>query len=274
MAARRRVCALAALAALLAVASAARPVKDCELKQQQQQQEMQRPPASRHLLGSSKLLGLDRQNKKLRVLAHGDSITEGWVDSAEIKTPWTPRMQEQLKQKLGWDWDIEVVNGGLGGAGVTDALYPLLQRQLSEARSQGRPYHYIIFEGGINDIMGKTYAPKKAPEIFDRMRQMWAEANAEGATVLVIPTLPTNADDTFESQRRELAAKVRAYIAQQRGAGNRGLVLVDMERDFDYFRLPEDRRRQLFDDGVHLTQAGYEHMGQLAYQGLLGAMGV
>lgn len=31
------------------------------------------------------LLGLDRANKKLRVLAFGDSITEGWINSAYTK---------------------------------------------------------------------------------------------------------------------------------------------------------------------------------------------
>jgi ABC-type lipoprotein export system ATPase subunit len=33
---------------------------------------------------------------------------------------------------------------------------------------------------------------KNAPEIFDRMKELWGLAKAEGSTVLVIPTLPTN----------------------------------------------------------------------------------
>jgi lysophospholipase L1-like esterase len=41
---------------------------------------------SRQILQASKpLLGLDRANKKLRVLAFGDSITEGWINSAYTK---------------------------------------------------------------------------------------------------------------------------------------------------------------------------------------------
>lgn len=54
----------------------------------------------------------------------------------------------------------------MGGAGVLDALNPLFQQQLSDARGQGKPYHFIVFEAGINDILMQN---KKAPEIFERM---------------------------------------------------------------------------------------------------------
>lgn len=55
---------------------------------------------------------------------------------------------------------------GLGGAGVLDALNPLLQQQLADARGKSKPYHFIVFEAGINDILMKN---QKAPEIFERM---------------------------------------------------------------------------------------------------------
>lgn len=41
--------------------------------------------ATRRVLESRPLLGLDRQNKNLRVLAFGDSITEGWIQTAWTK---------------------------------------------------------------------------------------------------------------------------------------------------------------------------------------------
>ena len=45
-----------------------------------------------------------------------------------------------------------------------------------------------------------------------------------------------------ENQRRELTGKVRQYISQQNASGNNGLVLVDMESAFDYYKLSEQRR--------------------------------
>lgn len=58
------------------------------------------------------LLGLDTKNKKLRVLAFGDSITEGWINSTQTKVPWSPQVQQKLQQRFGSNWSIEVVNGG------------------------------------------------------------------------------------------------------------------------------------------------------------------
>lgn len=68
--------------------------------------------AQKGMKSTKALLGLDRSNKQLRVLAHGDSITEGWINTAWIKMPWTPKLQQQLQQKLGGDWRVEVTNGG------------------------------------------------------------------------------------------------------------------------------------------------------------------
>lgn len=197
--------AAAAVLVLLATASfAAARSLDAELGSHRRQLLAQKGMAS-----TKALLGLDKNDKQLRVLAHGDSITEGWINTAWIKMPWTPKLQQQLQQKLGGDWRVEVQNGGthhtlvtitirhtcmpphaallpvpppstllvlhvrtyractgLGGAGVLDALNPLLQSQLADARGKGKPYHFIVFEAGINDILMKN---QKAPEIFERM---------------------------------------------------------------------------------------------------------
>lgn len=77
-----------------------------------------------------------------------------------------------------------------------------------------------------------------------------------------------------ENQRRDLTGRVRQYVAEQNASGNQGLVLVDMESAFDYYKLSEQRRKELFDDGIHLTQAGYNLMGDLVFQALERAMAV
>jgi lysophospholipase L1-like esterase len=77
-----------------------------------------------------------------------------------------------------------------------------------------------------------------------------------------------------ENQRQDLTGRVRQYVAEQNASGNQGLVLVDMESAFDYYKLSEQRRKELFDDGIHLTQAGYNLMGDLVYQALERAMAI
>lgn len=77
-----------------------------------------------------------------------------------------------------------------------------------------------------------------------------------------------------EQQRRDLASKVREYVAAQHVAGNSGLQLIDLEEPFNYHSLPEAKRKELFDDGIHLTAAGYELMGDLIFAGMSRAMGL
>lgn len=53
--------------------------------------------ANRHILQAARpLLGLDRENKNLRVLAFGDSITEGWIHSAWAKVRTTAMLSSLL----------------------------------------------------------------------------------------------------------------------------------------------------------------------------------
>lgn len=100
--------AIAALLLLAAASASARSFDDDMLGSHRRQL------LAQHGMRSAKaLLGLDRTNKQLRVLAHGDSITEGWINTLWIKMPWTPKLQEQLQRRLGGDWRVEVVNGGM-----------------------------------------------------------------------------------------------------------------------------------------------------------------
>lgn len=72
---------------------------------------------------------------------------------------------------------------------MLDKLTDAFRQQLADAKTSGRPYHYIIFEAGINDLLLQH---RDAFEIFQRMKELWNLANAAGSTVVVIPTLPTN----------------------------------------------------------------------------------
>lgn len=113
-----RMKAAAAVLVLLATASfAAARSLDAELVSHRRQLLAQKGMAS-----TKALLGLDKNDKQLRVLAHGDSITEGWINTAWIKMPWTPKLQQQLQQKLGGDWRVEVQNGGMHHALVATTI--------------------------------------------------------------------------------------------------------------------------------------------------------
>jgi hypothetical protein len=70
---------------------------------------------------------------------------------------------------------------------VLDRLGPAWTDRLREA--QGKPYNYIIFMAGVNDLLMQN---KNAPEILQRYKEMFAAAAKEGSTVMVVPVLPAD----------------------------------------------------------------------------------
>lgn len=112
------------------------------------------PPSSSS--PSAKLLGTPDalRSKELRVLAFGDSLTEGWTASTRAKTPYTWSLESRLRSRLAPKGvGVRVVNGGIGSKGVLDDLNPAWYARLGEARAEGRPYQYVVFLAGINDIL-------------------------------------------------------------------------------------------------------------------------
>lgn len=156
------------------------------------------PAAAAPPLGAADAL----RSKQLRLLAFGDSITEGWINSSRRKTPYTWSLEAALRRRLGPKGvDVQVTNAGetplrstctacchartrsvtitqrslladivtsslrtptharphthtaIGGKGVLDALNDAWYSQLSAARGAKRPYQFIVFMAGINDIL-------------------------------------------------------------------------------------------------------------------------
>lgn len=50
--------------------------------------------------------------KSLRILAFGDSLTEGWINTKQDKRPYTWRLQSLLAQQLGSSWSVQITNAG------------------------------------------------------------------------------------------------------------------------------------------------------------------
>jgi hypothetical protein len=71
--------------------------------------------------------------------------------------------------------------------GVLDRLGVSWYENLNEAKSAGKPYNYIVFLAGINDI--NMYGRDAGP-VFERMKELWKAGAKEGSTIMVIPVLP------------------------------------------------------------------------------------
>jgi hypothetical protein len=48
---------------------------------------------------------------------------------------------------------------------------------------------------------------------------------------------------------------------------------LDLESKIPFWRMPEDKRREIWDDGVHFTEKGYDLMGEIITERLVELIG-
>jgi hypothetical protein len=100
--------------------------------------------------------------------------------------------------------------------------------------------------------------------------------------------------DNVEKQRRKLNGLIKAYVLQEKwdkaaapgssparipassGPASRRskprVHLFDLAQALPYESMPEEQRWEIWDDGVHLTMAGYDRLGELVANALLPLM--
>jgi hypothetical protein len=98
--------------------------------------------------------------------------------------------------------------------------------------------------------------------------QAYQIALAAGANVLAIPPFPNRFVDRGsknELQRQQLTVMMRNWTAQQPAATDCGQPRVYLQELpgfwFNFWSMPPERRAEMQDDLLHLTQRGYDILG-------------
>lgn len=72
-----------------------------------------------------------------------------------------------------------------------------------------------------------------------------------------------------EPARLKLLALSQAYVRDQRAAGNNLVHLLSMENKFGPYRsLSDARKKELFQEGLHMTVQGYTELGAAIAEGI------
>ncbi|WIA15985.1 hypothetical protein OEZ85_012724 [Tetradesmus obliquus] len=213
-----------------------------------------------------------RQDTDIRILAIGDSITEGSVPSKNTNHPYTIQLEQQLR-KLRPNARITIDNEGVGGAGIfavgfhkQTTIPPLAERAIQRAKRHGTPYDYVIVMLGINDLlrMGKS-----AEEVKGGLQQIYGWALDAGSNVIAIPPFGApgfvSKDDYKEGERKKLADMVRGMAAgenSRRASSPKVAVLNLQATTMDFYNMDDAERSRWLDDGLHLTEFGYDVLGR------------
>ncbi|KAL8783880.1 MAG: hypothetical protein Q9213_004298 [Squamulea squamosa] len=171
--------------------------------------------------------------KSLRILCFGDSLTAGYSSYGYSHYPYAAQIRKELKKAFPAT-EVDVVVSGLSGDCVIAGQF-LRRIKGMCATDDYPPYDWIIVLGGTND-MAWSESPDKIYQ-----ENVWTVALNTGAHVLALSVLEAEHTSGGIVERRN---KLNGMIAQH----------------------SEDRcetmRPRIWDDGLHLTMAGYEMMGE------------
>jgi lysophospholipase L1-like esterase len=217
--------------------------------------------------------------EKLRILAFGNSLTEGFTDFGTRFHPYAIALQKKLSSLLP-ELEITVDVDGRSGDRVLSKLGGVFLERLQSScpliQSGGTPkYDVVIALGGTNDLGYMINEKDCAIEIFEGMKSCYEHVLQAGSSLLCL-TIPERAIDTRASamarrardsrlQLNELIAGfVHGYSAAE--VGKPKVFIMDLARIVPF---PADKREdEAFDqsiwspDGLHMSSQGYDFVGE------------
>ncbi|WP_439581123.1 SGNH/GDSL hydrolase family protein [Dyadobacter bucti] len=203
-----------------------------------------------------------RQDKPLRVIFFGDSITQAGVSP----TGYITQVGEMLKAKNQGN-QYELIGAGIGGNKVYDLYLRLEDDVLSK-----KPDVVFIYVG-INDVWHKTSSgtgtdPDKYVKFYEALIKKMKAQNIR--VIVCTPTVIGERNDNSNAQDGDLNqySKLIREIATRNN-----LQLCDLRKYFQDYLVqnnPENKEKGILtSDRVHLTDAGNKFLAEKMLEALV-----
>jgi len=201
-----------------------------------------------------------------RFVAFGDSLTEGKLSTFAApgfvfpETTYTIKLQNMLNARY-TDQQTTVVNEGCGGEKVTGASSPCAPKtdtlgRFNQVLIADAPQVVLLLEG-VNDLADG--GQDAINDVIDVMRRMIDSATARGVRVF-LATLPPEKPQRTGANGAQWVPEMNGELAAL--AASRAVPLVDLYAAFN------GDLTLVGDDGVHLTNAGYELVAQTFFDAI------
>jgi lysophospholipase L1-like esterase len=208
------------------------------------------------------MLESEQSESNLKILAFGDSLTEGFYFGGYRFHPYATEL-ERLIDKHYADSAVarEALIHQLGMSGeFTSHMIPRLHEILSKNSSS--PYDLVCILGGTNDL-ART---ESGEEIFHRIEQLYQMTLSHGKnhlTKLACISIPQSAcsDPEYVERRNYINERIRFFC---RSNGPRAM-LVDFEQVIPFEVNQREILKPLWDDSIHMTPDGYDELGRLIF---------
>ena len=192
---------------------------------------------------------------QLRILCFGASITAGFHMFGLAYHPYSRRLKTHLNLVLP-NTNLDISVDALSGDVVLGGSYSRrIEAQTAPNKAQ---YDWIIVQGGGNDLL----RGKEPQAIFEGLQEIWRKALSSGARVLALNVTETSsAGLKMRSNYNDLNAMIMNHTEL-------GLFPLDLCKAIPYHNMDPDKRKKIWDDGLHFKKSGYDLMGDIVAQRL------
>ncbi|KAL8814293.1 MAG: hypothetical protein Q9223_006474, partial [Gallowayella weberi] len=193
--------------------------------------------------------------QELRILCFGASITAGSHTFGLKHHPYATRLKTRL-QSARPSQRITVDLDGLPGDFVMKGGEYSSRLDTHFDINAPKKYDWLIFQGGGNDLLRWAEEPHA---IFEEMRKLWQRALQGGAKVMALTVTDT------EDQRaptRERYSQLNRLIVTHR---QENFYVADVFSRICFADMPDELRKNIWDDGLHFKPAGYDMLGDARF---------
>eukprot|EP00877_Chromochloris_zofingiensis_P006408 jgi/Chrzof1/201/Cz01g06250.t1 len=204
--------------------------------------------------------------KLLRILAFGDSLTEGYYNRGRGFHPYTNKLHSLLQSNLAPGCKVHVNEQGVSGERVLDSMQYRLAEHLKKTSSMHspKPYDWVLILAGINDLW-QSGPDAQATAVIKGLVNMYETAAQHGAQVLSMSVMGIIGEPPhMVEQRIKLNDMLRQYAADN----NTTVHFFDLASKIAVPASQGDDAEHKRDDEVHMTPKGYDLMGELIFDGL------
>eukprot|EP01114_Cavostelium_apophysatum_P019876 TRINITY_DN6518_c0_g1_i1.p1 TRINITY_DN6518_c0_g1~~TRINITY_DN6518_c0_g1_i1.p1 ORF type:complete len:233 (-),score=22.02 TRINITY_DN6518_c0_g1_i1:83-679(-) len=186
----------------------------------------------------------------IRILAFGDSLTEGYYCRGYKFHPYALKLQSLLDAKHS-PKQFEIVNEGISGDTTANMVH-----RMSSALKQAH-YDYAIVLGGTNDL-GYNWE-----SITDNLKNISEQLLAKGVKSALM-SIPEHGQERAFPEIEERRKNVNKWLREF--ASSRGITFIDLAAKIPQLDVSPEERKKYWDDQIHFTPAGYDRIGELIFE--------
>jgi lysophospholipase L1-like esterase len=216
---------------------------------------------------------------ELRILAFGDSLTEGYCDFGMTFNPYVNTLKTKLSSQLS-HLKITAYEDGRSGDCVLPSLrgnfISRLEKSIPILDSEPPKYDFVVVLGGTNDLAHKLNDPDGPTEIFGGLKNCYNHVIESGSSLICL-TVPERRVDTQSStfaqearnSRLQLNTMIERYVEDQRmkAADQPRVFLMDLAAKVPFTQEKTEavgvEKGAIWSmDGLHMTADGYNLVGE------------